>query len=165
MAWMPPASSITPSRSLAQLIGLLGIASGSSLRAGDGTGGDLTGDVALLQVLDENDIVTILSSIELLESEDPDQANRHYEKGLMFYQSGDALQAQTEFANAYYLSPKNPDYTFMLAKSLCLKKQEFLDYTNIKDLLNNVLKIKPDHKEARKLLKEIEPRLPKEIKN
>ena len=114
--------------------------------------------------LDENDILTIVSSIEFLKPEDPGQANKHYERGLWFYQSGDILQAQTEFANAYYLSPENPDYTFMLAKSLYIKDQEFLDYTYIKDLLNKVLKLKPGHKEARRLLKEIEPRLPKETK-
>ncbi|MGA2517463.1 MAG: hypothetical protein ABSG44_13055 [Thermodesulfobacteriota bacterium] len=114
--------------------------------------------------LDENDILTIVSSIEFLKPEDPSQANKHYERGLAYYQSGDILQAQTEFANAYYLSPENPDYTFMLAKSLYIKDQEFLDYTYIKDLLNKVLKLKPSHKEAQKLLKEIEPKISKEAK-
>ena len=85
-------------------------------------------------------------------------------EGLRLYRSGDILQAQIEFANAYYLSPENPDYTFMLAKSVYLKDQAFLDYNYIKDLLNKVLKLKPSHKEARKLLKEIEPRIPKEAK-
>jgi tetratricopeptide (TPR) repeat protein len=118
----------------------------------------------LKKYFDESDILTILSSMEILEPEGLDQANKHYEKGLRLYQSGDILQAQIEFANAYYLSPENPDYTFMLAKSVYLKDQEFLDYTYIKDLLNKVLKLKPSHKEAHKLLKEIEPRVPKEAK-
>ena len=111
--------------------------------------------------LDENDVLIIISSIEFPKPEDPGQASKHYEKGLRVYQGGDILQAQIEFANAYYLSPENPDYTFMLAKSLRLKDQELLDYTYIKNLLNKVLKLKPDHKEAGKLLKEIEPRVPK----
>lgn len=114
--------------------------------------------------LDENDILTILSSIEFLKPEDPHQASKHYEEGLRLYRSGDILQAQIEFANAYYLSPENPDYTFMLAKSVYLKDQAFLDYNYIKDLLNKVLKLKPSHKEAQKLLKEIEPKIPKEAK-
>jgi hypothetical protein len=49
----------------------------------------------------------------------------------------------------------------MFARSLYLKNQEFLDYTYIKDLLNKALKLKPGHKEARKLLKEIELKVPK----
>jgi len=114
--------------------------------------------------LDENDILTIISSIEFLKPENPGQAGKHYEEGLRLYQSGDILQAQIEFANAYYLSPENADYTFMLAKSLYIKDQEFLDYTYIKDLLNKVLRLKPGHKGAQKLLKEIEPRVPKEAK-
>jgi hypothetical protein len=111
--------------------------------------------------LDEKDILTIISSIEFAKPEDPGQASNHYAKGLRLYQGGDILQAQVEFANAYYLSPENPDYTFMLARSLCIKDQEFLDYAYIKDLLNKALKLKPGHKEAQKLLKEIEPRVPK----
>jgi hypothetical protein len=122
------------------------------------------GYLLLKKYFDESSILTVLSSIEFLKPEDPRQANKHYERGLVFYQSGDILQAQVEFANAYYLSPGNPDYTFMLARSLYLRNQEFLDYTHIKDLLNNVLKIRPDYKEARRLLKEIGPRLPKEAK-
>jgi len=111
--------------------------------------------------LDENDILTIISSIEFPKPEDPGQASKHYEKGLSLYRSGDILQAQVEFANAYYLSPENPDYIFMLARSLYSKDQEFLDYTYIKDLLNKVLKLKQDYKEAQKMLKEIEPKVPK----
>ncbi|HXX34675.1 MAG TPA: hypothetical protein VEM15_09390 [Thermodesulfobacteriota bacterium] len=111
--------------------------------------------------LDEIDILTIVSSIEFPKPEDPAQAGKHYEKGLRLYQSGDILQAQIEFANAYYLSPENPDYIFMLAKSLYLKDQELLDYTHIKGLLNKALKLKPGYKEAQRLLKEIEPKVPK----
>jgi len=122
------------------------------------------GYLLLKKYFDESNILSVLSSIEFLKPEDTRQANTHYERGLVFYQSRDILQAQTEFANAYYLSPENPDYTFMLARSLYLKDQEFLDYTHIKDLLNKVLKLKPGHKEAQKLLKEIEPRVPKEAK-
>jgi hypothetical protein len=115
----------------------------------------------LKKYFDESDILAILSSIEILKPEGLDQASKHYEKGLRVYRSGDILLAQIEFANAYYLSPENPDYIFMFARSLYLKNQEFLDYTYIKDLLNKALKLKPGHKEARKLLKEIELKVPK----
>ncbi len=125
------------------------------------TGG---GYLLLKKYFDESNILTVLSSIEFLKSEDPPQASKHYERGLAFYQRGNILQAQSEFANACYLSPENPDYTFMLAKSLYLKDQEFLDYTQIKDLLNNVLKIRQGHKEAQRLMKEIESKLPKQAK-
>jgi len=109
--------------------------------------------------LEENDIFTILSSIEFLKPEDPGQSKNHYENGLKFYKQGDVLQTQVELANAYFLSPENPDYIFMFAKSLLVTEPKHYDH--VKELLNIVLKIKPDHKDARKLLKEIEPKLPK----
>ena len=111
--------------------------------------------------LDEKDILTILSSIEFLRPEDSGQSKNHFENGLKLYKQGDILQAQIEFANAYCLFPENPDYTLMFAKSLYLKDQKYLDYTHIKDLLSKVLKQKPNDKDARKLLKEIEPKLSK----
>ena len=109
--------------------------------------------------LDENDVLTILSSIEFLKPEDSGQSNNHYEKGLNSYKRGDILQTQVEFANAYFLSPENPDYIFMFGKSLLIKEPKNYDY--VKELLNKVLKLRPDHKGAQKLLKEIEPKLPK----
>jgi tetratricopeptide (TPR) repeat protein len=112
--------------------------------------------------LDENDILTILSSIEFLKPEDSSLSKNHYENGLTFYKQGDILQTQVEFANAYFLSPENPDYIFMFAKSLLLTDPK--NYDHVKELLDKVLKIKPDHKEAQKLLKEIGPRLPREPK-
>ena len=112
--------------------------------------------------LDENDILTILSSIEFLKPEDSSRSENHYENALKFYKQGDILQTQVEFANAYFLSPENPDYIFMFAKSLLLKDPR--DYYHVKNLLNNVLKLKPDHKDAQKLLKEIEPKLPKKAR-
>ena len=110
--------------------------------------------------LDENDILTLLSSIEFLKPEDPSQSENHHQRGLMFYKQGDVLQTQVEFANAYFLSPENPDYIFMFAKSLLLRDPK--NYDHVKTLLNNVLKLKPDHKDAQKLLKEIGPKLPRE---
>jgi len=113
--------------------------------------------------LDENDVLTILSSIEFLRPEESSQSENHYEKGLTFYKQGDVLQTQVELANAYVLSPDNPDYIFMFAKSLLLRDPK--DYDHVKNLLDNVLKLKPDHKEAQKLLKEIGPNLPKGAKS
>jgi hypothetical protein len=110
--------------------------------------------------LDEKDILTILSSIEFLAPEDSSRSGIHYDNGLKFYKERDALQAQVEFANAYMLSPENPDTLFMFAKSLLLNDAK--DYDHVKNLLDRVLKFKPDHREAQKLLKEIEPKLPRE---
>ncbi|HVP78777.1 MAG TPA: hypothetical protein VMV04_12875 [Thermodesulfobacteriota bacterium] len=112
--------------------------------------------------LEENDILTILSSIELLKPEDSSRSENHYQNGLKLYKQADVLQTQVEFANAYFLSPENPDYLFMFAKSLLLRDPK--DYNHVKNLLTNVLKLKPDHKDAQKLLKEIEPKLPKETR-
>jgi hypothetical protein len=109
--------------------------------------------------LEENDILTILSSIELLKPEDSSRSENHYQNGLKLYKQADVLQTQVEFANAYFLSPENPDYLFMFAKSLLLRDPK--DYNHVKNLLTNVLKLKPDHKDAQKLLKEIELKLPK----
>jgi hypothetical protein len=110
--------------------------------------------------LDENDVLTILSSIEFLKPEDSGRSENHYENGLKFYKQRDILQTQVEFANAYFLSPESPDYIFIFAKSLLLNDPK--DYDRVKHLLSTVLKLKPDHKEAQKLLKEIGPKLPKE---
>jgi tetratricopeptide (TPR) repeat protein len=110
--------------------------------------------------LDGNDILTILSSIEFLTPEDSSRSEIHYANGLKLYKQGDVLQAQVEFANAYMLSPESPDTIFMFAKSLLLKDPK--NYDHVKNLLDHVLKLKPDHKDAQKLLKEIEPKLPRE---
>jgi len=113
--------------------------------------------------LDENDVLTILSSIEFLKPEDVSKSEDHYQIGLRLYKKGDALQTQVEFANAYSLSPENPDYIFMFAKSLLLRDPK--NYDHVKNLLTNVLKLKPDHKDARKLLKEVESKIPKEARS
>ena len=113
--------------------------------------------------LDENDVLTILSSIEFLKPEDSSKSEDHYQNGLKLYKKREVLQAQVEFANAYFLSPRNPDYIFMFAKSLLLNDPK--NYDHVKNLLNNVLKLKPDHKDARKLLKEVESNLPKAVKS
>jgi len=110
--------------------------------------------------LDQSDILTILSSIEFLAPEDSSRSWIHYENGLKFYKEGDVLQAQVEFANAYMLSPENSDALFMFAKSLLLRDPR--DYDHVKNLLDHVLKLKPDHKDAQRLLKEIGPKLPRE---
>ncbi len=100
--------------------------------------------------LDENDILTILSSIEFLTPEDSSRSEIHYDNGLKFYKQGDVLQAQVEFANAYFLSPENPDTIFMFAKSLLLNDPK--DYDHVKNLLDRVLKLKPDHQGCSKII-------------
>ncbi len=104
--------------------------------------------------LDENDVLTILSSIEFLKPNEPGLAVIHYRKGLEFCNRGDIDQALIEFANAYYLFPEDPEYIFALAKTLHIKEQR--SNKHIEELLTTLLKIKPDHKGAQQLLGEIE---------
>ena len=111
------------------------------------------------EYFDKDDILAILSSVEFLRPEEPSLAQNHYEKGLALFRQGNLQQARVEFANAYYLCPENSTYIFMFAKSLPVKETK--NYKHIKDLLDIVLRIKPNHKEAQKLLKEIEPKLAK----
>jgi hypothetical protein len=120
-------------------------------------GGAIT---SVQRYLDEKDILTILSSIEFLRPEDSSRSAIHYDQGLKLYKQGDVLPAQVEFANAYFLSPENPNFLFMFATSLLLNDPK--DYDHVKSLLDRVLKLKPDHKDAQKLLKEIGPKLPRE---
>jgi tetratricopeptide (TPR) repeat protein len=101
----------------------------------------------------ENDLLAILSSIEFLKPQTPPQAKSLYEKGMDLCRQGNILEAQIEFANAYYLSPENPEYIYMVAKTFCERGTK--NYKNIQELLDIVLKINPEHKDAQQLLKEI----------
>ena len=120
------------------------------------------GYLLLKKYFDENNISTILPSIEFIKPEDPGRSETHYGNGLKHYSRRDILQAQIEFANAHILSHENPDCIVMFAKSLLLTETE--NYNYVKDLLNQVLKLKPEHKDAKKLLKQIESKLPKKVK-
>jgi hypothetical protein len=104
--------------------------------------------------LDDNDVLTILSSIEFLRPNEIGLAVVHYRKGLEFLNCGDNHHALLEFANAYYLSPENSEYIFAVAKTMYIKDQR--SSKDVKELLATVLKIKPDHKDAQQLLREIE---------
>jgi hypothetical protein len=104
--------------------------------------------------LDENDVLTILSSIEFLKPNEPKFAVTHYRKGLEFCNRGDIHQALIEFANTYYLSPDDPEYIFALAKALYIKEQR--SNRHIEELLTTLLRIKPDHKGAQQLFRKIE---------
>jgi hypothetical protein len=104
--------------------------------------------------LDENDVLTILSSVEFLRPNEPGFAVDHYGKGLEFCSRGDIDHALIEFANTYYLSPEDPEYIFALAKTQYIKEQR--SNKHIEELLTTLLKIKPDHKGAQQLLREIE---------
>lgn len=109
------------------------------------------------EYLGDGDILNIISSLEFLKTEDTNNAKFYYKKGLSLLQSGDVTQAEYEFANAYYLSPKDPDYIFGFAETL--PKTGPNAYKHIKEMLDLILKIRPDYKEAQILLKKIEPKL------
>jgi len=104
--------------------------------------------------LNEKDVLTILSSIEFLKQNNSVLAADHSRKGVELCNRGEFHQALIELANAHYLSPENPEYIFTLAKTFYIKEQR--NNKHIQELLSTVLKIKPDHKDAQQLLREIE---------
>ncbi len=113
------------------------------------------------EYLNDADVINILSTFEFLTPENPRDANSHYEKGLSLLQSGDFIQGQYELAEAYYLSPKNPVYILAFTKTL--PKTGPNAYKNIKEMIDLILTIKPDYKDAQLLLKGIEPELQHEL--
>jgi tetratricopeptide (TPR) repeat protein len=111
-------------------------------------------------VFSEDDILNIISSIEFLDTKEPRNAEDYFERGMQYYSNEQFIDAQFEFANAYYKSPENPDYIYMLAKSLT--RDGVKKYKKIKEILDIALSIDPKHEGAKELLKEIESELSKD---
>lgn len=106
--------------------------------------------------LDRKDILNIISSFTLLEEKERD-SDKCYKEGLEFLNSNDFINAQFKFANAYYLSPENPEYGYMLARTLFKNGRK--SFYSIKRILEDVLKLGPDYKDARELLKTVKLKL------
>lgn len=103
--------------------------------------------------LSMNDVHNTISSINFLEGQTVDAAE-YYSEGIKALNLGDAISAQFEFANAYQLSPENPEYGYMLAKAIFTNGER--SYRTARKILEReVLKLKPDHKEAKELLEDI----------
>lgn len=109
----------------------------------------------------KNDVYNIISSFNFLKEKI--EASEYYEKGLQALSSEDFITAQFKFANAYYLSPENPEYGYMLAKALFMNGDK-RSFHGTQRILKDVLELKPDYEEAKDLLKIIESELSKEKK-
>lgn len=107
-------------------------------------------------------IANIISSFSFLKQQKA-EANEYYKKGLKALNADDFITAQFKFANAYYLSPENPEYGYMLAKTLFMNGND-QSVLSAKIILLDILKLKPDYEEAKDLLKIIESELSKEKK-
>lgn len=101
---------------------------------------------------DKADVLNIISSLNFLEEREA-EADKYYKKGLGSLSSYDFIDAQFQFANAYYLSPRNSEYGLMLAKALF--KNGKISFKSAKRILEYILKLNPDYKEARELLETI----------
>lgn len=99
---------------------------------------------------DKKEIYKILSSFEF--SKEQKTATDFYRQGLDKLKANKTIDAQFDFANAYALSPE-PEYGFLLAKTLFLVDEKTTG--NCKQLLEDVLKVKPTYKEAQELLENI----------
>lgn len=106
------------------------------------------GNVALMlnsKYSTKEDALKIISSLKILEK--PQRPAEYYQKGLKYLNEGDMVSAQMAFAQAYYLSPQNAEYAYMLAKTLPRD-----DVYLIKKILEEALKLKPDYSEDQNLL-------------
>ncbi len=101
------------------------------------------------EYLNRKDALNIISSFTLLEEKDA-EPGKYYKEGLEFLNSNDFINAQFKFANAYYLSPENPKYGYMLAKTLFKNGRK--SFYSVKRILENVLKLESDYEDARELL-------------
>lgn len=97
----------------------------------------------------KENILNIISSVTFTENSKAEE-NRYYKEGVDLLTSNSS-DAQFKFANAYYLSPENPEYGYMLAKSL-FQQNGRISFHSAERIVEEVLTIKPDYKEANELL-------------
>ncbi len=101
----------------------------------------------------KDELMNIVSSFAFLK-EDEIEAHRYFEEGLHLLDSNDSIGAQFKLANAYYLSSANPEYGYTLAKTLINNGDRGLHPA--KRILKDILKSRPEYKEAKELLETIE---------
>ena len=111
--------------------------------------------------LNKDDIYSIVSSVRFLTEQKTD-ADNYYQEGLKSLKRKDYLNAPFYFANAFYLSPDNPEYGYMLAKTLFDNgKDRFPEASerlsrSAKGILRDILASNPNHKKSSELLENIE---------
>lgn len=101
----------------------------------------------------KENILDIISLVTFT-GDDTSKASRYYKEGVDLLAANSSSDAQFKLANAYYLAPDNPEYGYMFAKLLFQQNTEIS--FSARAILEDVLKIKPDYKEARELLNTIE---------
>lgn len=100
----------------------------------------------------KNDLLNIISSLNFIEEKKADSQD-YYQQGLKALDSGDYITAQFKFANAYSLSPENPKYGYILAKTLLMNGEK--SYHSTERILKNILELEPNYQEAKELLEAI----------
>lgn len=98
-------------------------------------------------ILDMVSLVTFVKN-------DMSKADGYYKEGVDLLIANNSMDAQFKLANAYYLASENPEYGYMFAKSLVQQKAD-KNFNSARAILRNVVKIKPDYKEALELLNTI----------
>ncbi len=107
------------------------------------------------------EVLRIVSSLKFLNQQEV-EADKYYREGSQFLESGDAIEAQFKFANAYYLCPDNPEHGYVLAKMLFnngRKDDIKSSYRSANRILEDVLELEPDYKDAKELLETIKSEL------
>jgi hypothetical protein len=95
---------------------------------------------------------SIISSVEV--SPPVKNAAEYYKSGLGSYKKSQMEDAQFAFAQAYFQTPNNPEYAYMLVKSLMTEKLHL--YNSMKRILEGSLKANPGNGKLKNLLEEIE---------
>lgn len=100
-----------------------------------------------------DDIFKMVASIKTVKKRSPQE---YYKKGLEYFNKDNFKDADFEFANAYCLSPRNPEYSYMLAKTFYMLYKSSGNKRLLKKteevLKEGTLALRPDYKEAKELL-------------
>ena len=98
-------------------------------------------------------ILNMVSLVTFVKN-DRSKADEYYKEGVGLLAANNSLDAQFKLANAYYLASEKPEYGYMFAKSLVQQNVDE-NFNSARAILRNVIKMKPDYKEASELLNTI----------
>jgi len=104
-------------------------------------------------IWNKDDILNMISFVVFTKN-DKSKAEGYYKSGVDLLAANNSLDAQFKLANAYHLASEKPEYGYMFAKSLVQQNAD-KDFNSARAILRNVIKIKPDYKEASELLNTI----------
>lgn len=112
------------------------------------------------QDFSQNKILDIISSIQIPQKRSPEE---YYQEGIQLIEKGDFIGAQFAFFNAYYLRG-SAEVGYMLAKTILMREKQGFSLIGAKNILKEVLAVKPDYSEAKELLALVEEKLGKREK-